>query len=320
MAPPFEVTSKAQQLLARLERLLGRYEGLHQPVPTAELRRRLRVESVRSTVAIEGNTLSSRQVDALWQRSADDSTEQEIVEAHNALSAYEQLPRWNPANSKDLLEGHRVMMAGLLSHPGRWRRGNVGVMSNGRVAHIAPPANRVAGLINELAEFIRESDAVHPAVLSAVVHYELEFIHPFEDGNGRMGRLWHTLILSRYHLLFQFVPVESVFFERRPQYFAALRESDRQGKSTTFVEFALQSTVDAVAKTLDQIALSPVTVESRINTARSHFGMNDFIRRDYLAIFPKLSTATASRDLKWGVDQGILVAIGEFSQTRYRFR
>ncbi len=147
MAPPFEITSESQQLLTRLERLLGRYEGLHQPVPTAELRRRLRVESVRSTVAIEGNTLSSRQVDALWQKSADDSPEQEILEAHNALAAYEQLPRWNPAISKDFLAAHRVMMAGLLSHPGRWRRGNVGVMSNGRVAHIAPPANRVSGLI-----------------------------------------------------------------------------------------------------------------------------------------------------------------------------
>ena len=211
-------------------------------------------------------------------------------------------------------------MAGLLDRAGRWRTGGVGVLKETKVIYIAPPADRVPYLVKELLNFYTADTETHPAIKAAVVHYELEFIHPFGDGNGRMGRLWHTLILSHYHPLFQHVPIESVIRERQKEYYSVLGRCNRAGHSTAFSEFSLAATHEALDRTLNQIAPITVTAEQRLETAHEHFAKRAFSRKDYLALFPKLSTATASRDLRQAVDEDRLRRTGDKSLARYAFR
>jgi Fic family protein len=279
----------------------------------------LRVKTVHGSVAIEGNTLTEEQITAVIEGKRVIGPRREIREVQNALAAYERLLEWHPERSADLLKAHKVLMSDLLDDAGRWRRGNVGVIHGGDVVHVAPPADRVLFLVQQLLKFLTSDKQTHPLIKAAVVHYELEFIHPFEDGNGRIGRLWHTLVLSHYHPLFQFVPIESIVRDRQAEYYAVLRQCDQAGNSTAFIEFALAATHDALEQTLGQIAHEPITSTHRLENAREHFENRPFSRKDYLALFPKLSTATASRDLKQGVDNLDLVKTGDKSLARYVF-
>ncbi|MDB5344421.1 MAG: Fic family protein [Schlesneria sp.] len=320
MQPPFEVTPLSIQLLSDIERLLGRYEGLHHPRPAPQLRRSLRVRTVQGSVAIEGNTLAEDQITALIEGKRVVGPRREILEVENALAAYQHLNTWRPERRNDLLKAHGILMAGLVASAGKWRRGAVGVIQGEQVIHIAPPADRVPFLVQDVLLFLNGDKQTHPIVKAAVMHYELEFIHPFEDGNGRIGRLWHTLVLSRYHPVFEYVPIESVIRERQVEYYDVLSECDRAGNSTLFIEFSLTATRDALATTLNQLAPAPVTAADRLTTARQHFGGQSFSRKDYLALLQGLSTATASRDLKQAVDEGQLQKTGDKSLARYRFK
>ncbi len=320
MKPPFDITPNCVRLLADIERLLGRYEGLHQPRPAPLLRKSLRVKTVQGSVAIEGNTLTEEQITAILNGKRVIGPRREILEVQNALAAYDRLSEFDPAMTADMLKAHGVLMTGLLDRPGQWRRSGVGVMQGEQVIHVAPPADRVAFLVKELLDFAALDTSTHPIAKAAVVHYELEFIHPFEDGNGRIGRLWHTLMLSHYHPLFLHVPIESVIREQQAEYYSVLGQCNRVGRSTGFVEFGLAATRDALDLTLRQISSEPVIGTHRLETARNHFGSQPFSRKDYLALFPKLSTATASRDLKQAVDEQQLKKTGDKSQARYAFK
>ncbi|MBS0206428.1 MAG: Fic family protein [Planctomycetes bacterium] len=320
MSPPFEISSLAIQLLADIERLLGRYEGLRHPRPAPQLRRSLRVKTVQGSVAIEGNSLAEDQITALIEGKRVVGPPREILEVKNVLAAYQHLTDWRPERRTDLLKAHGKLMAGLLDDAGQWRRGAVGVVQGPDVIHVAPPADRVPFLVQDILLFLQSDKQTHPIVKAAVMHYELEFIHPFEDGNGRIGRLWHTLVLSRYHPVFEYVPIESVIRDRQVEYYAVLGQCDRAGNSTLFIEFSLTATRDALAATLNQLAPAPVTAADRLTTAQQHFGTQSFSRKDYLTLLQGLSTATASRDLKQAADEGRLQRTGDKSRTRYQFR
>ena len=178
----------------------------------------------------------------------------EIQEVKNAFAAYEAMAGWKPSSVKDLLAAHRILMEGLVDDAGRFRSRAVGIAQGGRVVHLAPPADRVAGLMKDLLGWLKRTDA-HPLVASCVFHYELEFIHPFADGNGRMGRLWQTLILSHWNPLFAFLPVESVIRDRQADYYRVLGACDKAGNSTAFIEFLLAALLTALreASATDQL-------------------------------------------------------------------
>jgi Fic family protein len=318
MTPPFTITPQILQLLATLERLLGRYEGMHHPAPAPQLRRSQRVRTIQASLQIEGNTLSEEQVTAILEGKRVIGPARDVLEVQNAISAYDELPKWQPANPKHLLAAHKIMMKGLVPAPGQWRTRGVAIAKGNQIAHLPPPASRVPALMAELTTWLKSATDVPPAVAAAVFHYELEFIHPFADGNGRMGRLWHSLILSKYHPLFALAPVESVVRDRQPEYYEVLGRCDKAGDSTLFVQFALEASAAAVDGILQSLSKQTVTSSQRIQAALQAFGKQSFRRKDYLLLFPTLSTATASRDLATAVSEGILRRAGDQSQARYQ--
>jgi Fic family protein len=319
-SPPYELTSNSLAAVAEIMRLVGRYEGMLAPKPEPKLRRQNQIRTVQGSLAIEGNTLSVDQVSAILDHKRVLGPKREVVEVTNAIAAYASAANVNPYRSADLRGAHRLMMKDLIADAGRYRAGDVGIVRGSIVAHVAPPAHRVASLVDQLLSFLEADRTLHPLIQSAIFHYELEFIHPFSDGNGRMGRLWQHVVLVRYHPLFEYLPVESVIHSHQQEYYRVLGACDKAGSSTLFVEFSLATIRETLERFLNEVRLEAPTAETRLALARRAFGRRDFSRKDYLSHFPTLSTATASRDLRDGLDQGILARLGTKAQTRYRFQ
>ncbi|WP_395738069.1 Fic family protein [Prosthecobacter sp.] len=318
MRPPFEVTPRSARLLAEIERLLGRHEGAQMAPASPMLRRSMRVRTIQASLQIEGNTLSEEQVTALLEGRRVLAPARDLLEVKNAIACYEKLPKWRPGSAKHLLAAHKVMMAGLVPRAGAWRSKGVGIAKGNVIAHVAPPAARVPGLMQDLLDWVDADDETPALIRAAVCHYEMEFIHPFEDGNGRMGRLWHSLILQQHHPLFAQAPVESAIRDRQADYYAVLDRCDKAGKSTAFIEFALELTLHVLqqAGTSQRTRMSS---EERMTEARRHFGKRIFSRKDYLQHFTGLSSASASRDLREAASKDVLTRTGDKALTRYRF-
>jgi len=316
--PPFTLTPEILALVAGMERMLGRMEGRRQHI-SPMLRRSQRIRSVHASTAVEGNTLTEEQVTAVLEGRRVAGPARDILEVQNALAAYSQVDAWKPDSPQSFLKAHRIMMTGLTKDAGRWRRGGVGIMHGRKLVHLAPSASRVPALMSELLAWVKRDRLTHPVIKAAVCHYEIEFIHPFSDGNGRMGRLWHTLILTRSHEAFAGVPLESIIRERREEYYAALAASDAAGSATAFVEFAMRAVVQALEEVSTTARSGPVTSARRLEIAANHFGAAAFSRRDYLRLFPTLSTATASRHLAAAVAAKRLRKSGDKALTTYRF-
>jgi Fic family protein len=292
---------------------------LASPRPEPRLRRENRVRTIQGSLAIEGNTLSTAQITAILDGKRVVGPQRDIVEVRNAVAIYADAARLDPARPRDLLRAHRGMMRDLIPDAGRFRSSNLGVIHGSRVAHVAPPAARVPELVDRLLAFAGQARDVHGLVKSAVVHYELEFIHPFSDGNGRMGRLWQHVLLLKVHPLFEFVPVESVVRARQEAYYATLQACDRAGTSTAFVEFSLHAILEALEDVSRALVVPARTSRDRLVHARGHFGIREFARTEYRALQKTISTATASRDLREGVADGTLRRRGDKATARYRF-
>ena len=246
-APPYTLTSAIVSLVTEIGEAVGRLTALEATAQSPRLRRINRIRTIQGSLAIEGSTLSEAQITAILEGKRVVAPPREIQEARNAIKAYDLFTQWQPSAEADLLAAHTIIMGGLLDAPGHYRSGGVGVMAGQRVIHMAPPANRVPPLMRDLLHWL-QTTSEHPLIASSVFHYEFEFIHPFEDGNGRMGRLWQTLILSRWNSLFANVPVESIVHEHQQDYYAALNASTQQGDSTPFVEFILRMILRAVPR------------------------------------------------------------------------
>jgi Fic family protein len=253
-APPYIMTPEITHLVAEICEIVGRVSSMVDVMITPRLRRENRIRSIQGSLAIEQNSLSLDQVTAVIQGRRVLGAPREIQEVHNAFAAYEALSSWSPSEMGDLLAAHRLLMAGLVDEPGAFRRGKIGVFKDQQVVHVAPPAQRVPKLMGDLLKWLQTTPE-HPLIVGCLFHYELEFIHPFADGNGRMGRLWQTLILSRWQPWLAFVPVESVVRERQEAYYQALQQSDQEADATRFVVFMLE----ALRDTLKPFAADQVT-------------------------------------------------------------
>lgn len=318
MPPPFTLTRRVFATISRIDQSLGRLLGLSIDQPQPLLRKRNRVRAVQASAAIEGNALSVDQVTAVLEGKRVVGKEQDVREIVNVNAAYERLSRWNPTSSKSLLEAHALLMQGLMPTPGRFRTSGVGVFRGEKLAHLAPPAHLVLHEVGELLRWLKRGE-VPPLIAGCVVHYELLFIHPFLDGNGRLARLWQQVIHRAHSPMLQFVPVESVIRERQREYYGALRRSDRAGDCTAFLELSLTAVADALDEFGRDVRPARETLELRLQKARTHFKRAWFTRAHYLRLHVKLSTATASRDLAAGVERGDLEPRGSARMTEYRF-
>ena len=224
---------------------IGRLSVQADTAKDLRLRKINRIRTIRGSLAIEGNTLTEEQVAAILEGKRVLAPPREIREAQNANAAYESLEQWRPHSEKDLLEAHKILMAGLLDEAGFYRHGGVGVVAGDQVIHMAPPADRVPTLMRDLFGWLKAND-LHPLVAGAVFHYEFEFIHPFSDGNGRLGRLWQTLILLRWNPLFALIPVESLIHKHQQDYYTAINLSTEKADSSAFVEFMLKIISSAI--------------------------------------------------------------------------
>lgn len=319
MNPPFSITPEILRFVGEIERLIGRIEGFEQPKPQPHLRIANRVRTIQGSLAIEGNTLDLDQVTALLEGKRVIGRKEEIQEALNAIATYDLMAKFDPFSPESLLEAHQTMMDQLIPDPGKWRTRNVGILKGSKVGHIAPKADLVPHLMDDLFRFLR-TNGYNPLIRSCVFHYELEFIHPFQDGNGRIGRFWQTLLLYHYHPAFEFIPIESLIREHQQEYYAALEASDRSGDSTAFVHFSLGIILQSLEDFVSSFSPKPLSASERLSRAKEHFVHREFSRKLYLELYKAISTATASRDLKQAVEAGILSRSGEKSLTLYRFR
>lgn len=243
--PPFRVSAKAINLIAHISALIERCAARLKQNDKLRLRRINRIKTIRSSLAIEGNRLSESEVRDVLEGKPVAAPPREIQEVKNAIAAYDLYPQLDAFKVEDMLKAHGVMMQALQDDAGHFRRGGVGVFSEDRAIHIAPPADRVPLLMNDLFEWLRHAED-HLLIRSCVFHYEFEFIHPFSDGNGRTGRLWQSLILGKLHPVFTHLPVENLVHANQEAYYDAIAQSSAQGDSSPFIDFMLQELYNAL--------------------------------------------------------------------------
>lgn len=317
--PPFNLTPKILDLCTRIASLTGRYEGLNLPAPKIELRKENQIKTIHGTVAIEGNTLSQEQITTILDGAPVVGPEKDIREVKNAIAAYRMLTSLDVYSSKDLRKAHKVLMEGLIPDAGRFRSKGVGIMRQDGVAHVAPPAGLVPTHVENLFSFLKNDREHHVLVKASVFHYELEFIHPFRDGNGRIGRLWEHAILADWHPVFEFISIDSMVKENQAAYYAALEKADNKASCEDFIEFDLDMVLQSLQRFFTQLKPEPVTPGDRLDIAKAKLGNRNFSRKDYLELFKTISTATASRDLKYGTDSGFLTRSGDKRNAFYFF-
>lgn len=242
------MTDRITNLVAEISEQIGRIRVLSHGNLNPHLRKENRIRTIHSSLAIEHNSLSLEQVTAIVDGRHILGNPNEIREVKNAYDAYEMMLSLNPYSVKDLLKAHRMMMEGLIPENGKFRSGGVGVFDGNVVVHMAPPARLVPGEIDELFAWYRSSE-IHPLIRSAIFHYEFEFIHPFADGNGRMGRMWHSLLLGKWNELFYWLPIEELIRSRQQEYYEALSKSDKEADSSAFVELMLEIILDTLKET-----------------------------------------------------------------------
>ena len=252
--PPYRITTNILNLVAEIGEIMGRYTALEEERLTPQLRRENRIRTIHASLAIEHNTLNLEQVSAVIAGKHVIGDQREICEVRNAFAAYEAMEGWSACSEKELLSAHNLLMRGLVDESGCYRTGGVGIFQGEKLVHMAPPASRVPYLMADLLAWLDKTDE-HPLIASCLFHYEFEFIHPFADGNGRMGRLWQTLILRTWKPLLAYLPVETVVHQRQEAYYRVLAIADQEAEATPFVEFMLSALRDALSEAVatDQV-------------------------------------------------------------------
>jgi len=315
MKPPYDITPKILKLITSVSGKIGEINANFIDRPSPHLRKQNKIKTIHSSLKIEGNTLTQEQVTAVVENKRVMGPQKDISEVLNAIKVYDSLTTFNPLSSKSFLFAHKLLMNDLVEKPGEYRSKGVGVFQGARVAYVAPPAKNIPHLMDELFKYLKNKDEL-TLLKSCVFHYEMEFIHPFMDGNGRMGRLWQKLILMKEYPVFEFLSFETLISQTQQDYYNALAQSDKAGKSTVFIEYML----DVIDKSLNEL----LSFKNRIlkDTDRLNYfvsmGNKEFTRKDYMNVFKDISPATASRDLKKGVELNLFHKTGNKNNTVYK--
>ena len=310
---PFEITEAALSDVMAIGELVGKISSTQQLSSSPILRRENRIKTIYSSLAIEQNTLSLEQVTAVLSGKRVLAPPKDIAEVKNAYEVYDHLTELNPYSIDDLLFAHRIMMQGLVREAGEFRSRPVGVVdSKGNVLHFGTLPQYVPSLMEELIQWT-ESSPLPILIKSCVFHYEFEVIHPFADGNGRIGRLWHTLLLSQWNPLFAWLPIESIIHDHQPEYYAAINQSNAAGEGTAFIEFMLgvikESLEEAVGEQPVAIPVLQSKEETRWRKIESFLQKKPQIQNADVQKLLDVSPATASRLLVALTKEGKLVQI-----------
>lgn len=311
--PPYQVTPSILRLIASVSEKIGEINAQYLDKPSPTLRQLNRIKTIHSSLNIEGNTLTEAQITALIENKRVIGPPKDIKEVINAIHLYENLDSFDPLKQTSFLEAHKVLMHGLINDPGSYRKQGVGIVKGSKVEHLAPPAQQVSPLMTNLFEYLQSEEL--ELIKSCVFYYEMEFIHPFIDGNGRMGRLWQTLILAQKHTVFEYLPFETLISDNQKGYYQTLSACDKAGQSTLFIEYML-NIIDLTLSDLLNFNNRNLSQEERVEYFL-HQTDNEFSRKDYMSTFKTISSATASRDLKKAIDQKLITKRGDKNQARY---
>ncbi len=313
----YEGTSLIINLISEIGKLLGIVDATYLRKPQALLRKENKIKTIQSSLGIEGNSLSVDQVSALFENKRVIGPVKDIMEVQNAITVYQDLSRYEAFKENSYLEAHERLMNGLVKNPGQYRNENVGIFKGDQMAHLAPPSWNVPNLMNNLFIYLKDDDD-NLIIKSCVFHYEMEFIHPFMDGNGRIGRLWQTIILMNENPIFEFLPIEKEIKNSQQEYYEALARSDKEGLATRFIEYMLKIVRSSLDKQISDQRIN-LTGEDRILYFKNNSSYHSFTRKEYMEMFKDISSATATRDLRHGVQKGILNKRGENRNTAYTF-
>lgn len=315
MKPPYDITPKILKLISSISEKIGEVNANYLSKQSPQLRKQNRIKTIQSSLKIEGNTLTEDQITALIDKKRIIGPEKDVLEVLNAIKVYNELNKFKLNSEKDFLNAHASLMKGLIKNAGKYRNQSVGIVKGNDIEHVAPPFQNVPYLMKDLFEYLKDEQEL-TLIKSCVFHYEMEFIHPFIDGNGRMGRLWQTVILLNDYQIFEFLPFETLISATQDEYYRSLSMSDRSGKSTPFIEYML----GVIEKSLSQL----LNYNNRIlkDTDRLEYFLNqgykEFSRKDYMNVFKDIASATASRDLKKGIELNLFKSSGQLNKTKYR--
>lgn len=315
MKPPYKLTNEILVLVSEVSHKIGEVNASFLTKHSPELRKRNRIKTIHASLAVEGNPLSIDQITAIVENKRVLGPAKDIKEVSNAIEVYQHLNKFNPLSEKSFLSAHKILMQDLIKNAGQYRNSGVGIVKGSQIAHLAPPANNVAFLMKDLFNYLRKNDDLF-LIKSCVFHYEMEFIHPFSDGNGRMGRFWQTLLLIQQYPVFEFLPFETLISKNQKKYYQALSTSDKQGESTFFIEFMLKILSDSLDELLTE-RTGPISSSDRIHIFLAS-GIKEFTRKTYMAHFKTISSATASRDILFAVKENLVTKFGDKNKTTYK--
>ena len=308
--PPFEINERIMADVIEIAELVGRVSVTDKISMNPTLRRTKRIQTIYSSLAIEQNTLDIEQVTAVLSGKRVIAPPKDIAEVQNAYEIYDNMDKLNPYSIDDLLKAHSVMERGLLNEAGEFRSRPVGVAdSEGNILHFGTLPQYVPKLVQELLEWTEKSE-IHLLIKSCVFHYEFELIHPFADGNGRMGRLWHTLLLSKWNPIFAWLPIESIIHDNQSEYYNAINVSNNNGNSTVFIEFMLSVIKQALQESIND---KPKNISSksdlRWNKINDYLETHEYILNSDVQKLLGVSSATATRILVGFMKDGKLKRI-----------
>ena len=311
--PPFEITARAINLISEISAHLERFSIAMEQGDGVQLRKINRMKTIHGTLAIEGNSLSEEQVTALIEGKSVVAPLREVQEVRNAIKAYESFMKFDPYSPEDLLKAHGIFALGLVDNPGHFRKkSGVCVMGREGISHVAPPAHRVPSLISDLFDWVKKSED-HILIKSSIFHYEFEFIHPFPDGNGRMGRFWQSRLLAEWNPVFEYLPIDNMIRENQADYYKAIEQSTEKNDSGIFAEFMLQTILDAIKKHKNKIIDNEPTnepINEPIKLILNVIGKNPYLSKEMIATEIGKSRATVTRILLKLQNNGRIRRIG----------
>lgn len=324
MNPPFKITNNMLNQIITISEIVGNLEIYNEV--NLRLRKENRIKSIQSSLAIENNSMTIDQVTAIINGKRVLGTQKEILEVKNAISAYEKVQEFSAYSETDFLKAHRIMMNEMIGSPGSYRTSDVGIFDgSGRAVHLGARPNFISKLVSDLFEWLRTDDS--PLLIkSCVFHYEIETIHPFEDGNGRMGRFWQTVLLTYWNPIFEWIPIETMIKEYQQEYYKMLSQADRENDSTVFIEFMLDIIIETLLEYGKNSKSSRWIIKDELSTYENtyyndlivYFEKNEYITTKTFSEIIGRSEPTARRYLSKYSELGFLEAIGKNKNRRYK--